>query len=435
MSRPPTPWPDITAFDRAVQSSAFPPKSRLGAAVVDRSAGLTRRMEGANAAAYVLKAPEGELVLRCFKDRPAPALQRRYEALTRWAAAQGRDEDRRRPPVLADAMWLPEAVNIEGRWWPAVVMEHVAGRSLRAHLESRLDRPEELNRLAEGWLGVLDHLDRNDLAHGDLQHDNIRVTDGGGLRLIDLDAVWLTELSKDPPQEFGHPHFQHPERLQAHHWNRNIDRFSALVIHLSILAVAADPGLWDEFHNEDNLLFTAEDFARPMACPLWFRLAASRSLHVRKLTALLDRACRASLDEVPALEALTDVGLPTAEPEPVGDRWPMKRLPDPMPDRRPEPEPEPDLRRKPERRPEPVGSPDRKPDRRPEPVGSPDRKRASRPGSRPSEPVPHLPPRPVRSPRSPVPERARRPRSLLLTGVALVTLLAVVLVMVLGVMS
>ncbi|MGV9245338.1 protein kinase domain-containing protein [Streptomyces sp. NPDC003710] len=396
MNQATTSWPDITAFDKAVRSSAFHPHSRLGAAEVDRSAGLMRRMEGANAAAYVLKVPNGELVLRCFKDKPTLALQRRYQALAQWSARTARD-DESCTPVLAEAVWLPEAVNIEGRWWPAVVMEHVAGQSLRAHLESCRDQPEELNRLAERWLGVLDYLDRHDMAHGDLQHDNIRIGDGGRLRLIDLDAVWMAEISQDVPQEFGHPHFQHPERLQAHHWDRNIDRFSALVIHLSILAVGADPGLWDEFHNEDNLLFTAEDFAQPMARPLWFRLAASRSVHVRRLTALLDRACRASLGEVPSIRELADVGLSQEQPS-VPDRT-TQRFPVPEPDR-------------------PTGGLpvlERDPQHLPQPTG-------------------FLPQPPAPPPLFRPPARARRSRFALTVGVAAVMLLAAVLVLVLGVM-
>ncbi|MFF3936905.1 hypothetical protein [Streptomyces phaeofaciens] len=311
-------WPDGAAFDKAVQLSAFPPHGRLDAAVVERNGGLMRRMEGANAVAYVLRTPEGALVLRCFKDTPTPALRRRYEELEKRAARAG-GADAGHPWVLADARWLDEAVRVDGRWWPAVVMEHVAGESLRAHLEAHAGRREELTLLAGRWREVLARLDGHGLAHGDLQHDNVRIADGGRIRLIDLDAVWTAEFAGEPPRECGHPHFQHPERfrhperLPAGGWDREIDRFSALVIQVSILALAVDPGLWDDFHNEDNLLFTAADFARPMDGPLWFRLAASRSVEVRRLTALLDAACRGSLGEVPSFRVL-DVPEPPLPP-------------------------------------------------------------------------------------------------------------------------
>jgi hypothetical protein len=302
LAKVPTTWPDTAAFDKAVQLGAFPSHGRLKEAVVEKRGGLMRRMEGANAVAYVLDSPRGAAVLRCFKKKPTPALHRRYEALEKWAARA----DAARSPVLADAVWVDEAVHIDGRWWPAVVMEHVAGESLRAHLASRLGHTEELNLLAGRWRSVLGRLDRDEVAHGDLQHDNIRIANGGRMRLIDLDAVWMAELSAEPPQEFGHPHFQHPERLRAGRWDRAVDHFSGLVIHLSILALAVDPGLWDDFHNEDNLLFTATDFEHPMASPLWFRLAASRSVPVRRLTALLDGACRGSMSQVPPPRALDD---------------------------------------------------------------------------------------------------------------------------------
>ncbi|MCX5167037.1 hypothetical protein OG616_03295 [Streptomyces antibioticus] len=313
MTGSPPPWPDVAAFDTAVQRAAFPRHGRLAGAVVERRGGLMRRMEGANAVAYVLRASDGALVLRCFKERPTPALRLRYEALEKWAARA--DADAEGSWVPADAEWVEEAVRIDDHWWPAVVMEHVAGDSLRAHLEARAGRREELTLLADRWRGVLAWLDGLGMAHGDLQHDNVRIEEGGRIRLIDLDAVWTSELSAEAPREYGHPHFQHPERLRDGHGDRTADRFSALVIQASILALAVDPGLWDDFHNEDNLLFTAEDFALPMATPLWFRLAASRSVEVRRLTALLDGACRGPLSEVPPFREL-DAPEPTAASAP-----------------------------------------------------------------------------------------------------------------------
>ena len=53
--------------------------------------------------------------------------------------------------------------------------------------------------------------------------------------------------------EVGHQHYQHPKR-EAQHFDEKLDRFSSLVIYLSLLALAEQPGLWQEYHDE-NLLF------------------------------------------------------------------------------------------------------------------------------------------------------------------------------------
>ena len=409
MARTDMRWPNSSQFDTAVQLAAFHPGRELaGASVSSAPNGFLHRFEGANATAYLLRTRSADTILRCFKQRPSAEVEGRYRELAQRVAKAGH-------PVLAHARWLEQAVRIDGTWWPAVVMEHVGGKSLRAFVRARLDDPAALGALADEWLRIVRLLAADGLEHGDLQHDNIRVRADGRVRLIDLDAVWTPALAKFTPNESGHPNFQHPERLRTGSWGPGTDRFSALVVLLSLRALAADPELWDEYHDDDNLLFTAADFGRVMQDELWFRLASSRDLEVRRLTALLARACTGALADVPGTGELAGPrpGQPVRPPG-----WPEPR-PAAPPGPRSTPSPAPDAGPAPVA--EPVQAPVPAPPTAPVPAGAPTAVRTPQD----DDPAAHRPP-------TPHPARRSRVRSASLAAVAVLVLVAVVVAGVMG---
>ncbi|WP_051950965.1 protein kinase domain-containing protein [Actinacidiphila yeochonensis] len=337
MGRTDTRWPNSSQFDTAVQQAAFHPRGGLARATVSRTPnGLPRRFEGANAMAYLLVTPAGNSILRVFKQRPSSDVEGRYRALTRQANAGH--------PVFADARWLEKAVRIDGAWWPAVVMEYVEGQSLRAFVRAHLEDPRALEALADEWLRVVRLLAADGVEHCDLQHDNIKVGPDGRVRLVDLDAVWSRSLAAFTPNESGHPNYQHPERIRTSAWGPGTDPFSALVVLLSLRALAADPELWDDYHDDDNLIFTAAHFEQVMRDGLWFRLVSSRSLEVRRLTAQLARACGGRLSDVPGIAELAapQVGQQVRPADwPVSGQSPAEPAPREAPPAPPAPPPTP----------------------------------------------------------------------------------------------
>jgi hypothetical protein len=88
-----------------------------------------------------------------------------------------------------------------------------------------------------------------------------------------------------PPNEYGHPNYQHINRSDTD-WGPNVDTFSALVIALSLLALASDPSL-ARFMTGENLLFTKPDFEAPGSAEIWRLLAASPDAEVADLAARL----------------------------------------------------------------------------------------------------------------------------------------------------
>ncbi|HSV67124.1 MAG TPA: hypothetical protein VLJ59_14590 [Mycobacteriales bacterium] len=260
---------------------------RLPASVEGQTAIVFFASTGAGAGA-------GPVVLRFFK-RPQPSRAQRYHALETYLRAQPVE-------VFAKFAWSDEGVRVRDTWWPMVRMEHVPGVSLGEFAATNLGQPAELGGLADRWREAARLLTAVGVAHADLQRDNVRVA-GTELRLIDLDAAWVPGAARLHPGENGHRHFQHPERIRTGHWDRHVDAFSALVIYLSLKALAADAGLWAH-HNEENLILSDHDFVNAGATPIWTRLAASPDLEVRNLSTLLERFCRQSVKVSTDLDTL-----------------------------------------------------------------------------------------------------------------------------------
>jgi hypothetical protein len=146
-----------------------------------------------------------------------------------------------------------------------------------------------LATLAVNWRELVALLQDAEFAHGDLQHGNVLVDQEGTLRLVDFDGVWIPQLAgQAPPTEYGHPNYQHPGQ---HVWGRWLDTFSALVIYLSLVALAKDPGLWLALYNSKNLLFSRPDFSPPFETQTWKQLAALRDPQVDELARRLRECC------------------------------------------------------------------------------------------------------------------------------------------------
>ena len=84
--------------------------------------------------------------------------------------------------------------------------------------------------------------------------------------------------------ELGHRAYQHPERSEQD-YGQEIDRFSALVIYLSLAALEMDVTLWERFHTGDNLIFVREDFHQVGRSAIWQQLRRIGSRGIDHLAA------------------------------------------------------------------------------------------------------------------------------------------------------
>ncbi len=259
-------WPDLTDYHEALQQPrrSFADPALQGAAIEQDRFGMPKPATGANAVVYKATHRKDVWAVRCFL-RPVSDHAERYAAISAHLA-------KTKLPHATRFHWLKDGIRVKGGAFPIVKMEWVEGVLLDRHVEACLGRPKELADLRGRWRTLVEDLERAKIAHGDLQHGNVLV-DGKKLLVIDYDGMWVPALAGRKATETGHRAYQHPRRTEAHYaaW---LDRFSALVVYVSLAALEKEPKLWDEYYTGDNLLFVREDFLEPARSPIWGHLAS-----------------------------------------------------------------------------------------------------------------------------------------------------------------
>jgi serine/threonine protein kinase len=167
-------------------------------------------------------------------------------------------------PYFSEFTYVENGLIVTGEFLDTLRMKWVEGLKLTEYISYHLHDNYILEKLAANFLTMIDDLHKNSISHGDLQHNNILVTQEGEIKLIDYDSICVPALEGERDVCRGRFGFQHPSRITAGiKASVKVDYFSELVIYLSILAVAENPTLWDKYKvavAEDRLLFKAEDF-------------------------------------------------------------------------------------------------------------------------------------------------------------------------------
>src|SRR3954462_4050700 len=289
-------WPDLTEYHEALQ---YPERS-LGDAELQKARieqdrfGMPKPATGGNAVVY--KATEGQNVwaVRCFL-RPISDHAERYAAISKHLG-------KNRSAHSTKFFYLGDGLRIKGGTFPIVKMAWVQGPNLDRYVEGLLDQPKELAKLREKFRTLVKEIEKSKFAHGDLQHGNILVS-GNELLLIDYDGMWVPALIGRQATEIGHRAYQHPKRSVSD-YGPYLDRFSALVIYLSLRALEVNRKLWDQYYTGDNLIFVREDFNEPGRTPIWGELAALGDREVSYLAGILASLLSKPVKDLPRLEAV-----------------------------------------------------------------------------------------------------------------------------------
>lgn len=282
-------WPDASAYAMAArETETFFTDPVLREATLQRSPlGLPLPATGRNAAVFKAQVAEGgDAAVRVFTRPPSEGPERYTAIESHVGLLEGN--------VFPDVHWNHEAVAVEGTLWPMVRMDWVEGETLDAWVRAHLREPDRLRDFAKRWDRLFVYLDHSHVAHGDLQHGNVLVDAEDRIRLVDLDGLWIPELESIPAPEYGHAHFQHPKRVEERVWGPRMDGFAALVIGISLVALAQKPELWDSYNDGgNNLIFLGDDF-EDLGRPIWADLAAIDDRVLRGRVEKLRRACEIS---------------------------------------------------------------------------------------------------------------------------------------------
>ena len=292
------PWPSVSDFTDAVQNPAvcFEDPELAGGKVEPHPIRGTPLVYSGNFASVYPVAVSGgrKFAVRCF-TREITDQRERYGHL---------DEYLRQtlPPTLVEFEFHERGIRVRGDWYPIVKMDWVNGEPLNKYARENLSRQGEIVRVARRWRGAVGDLLSREIAHNDLQHGNVMVQGDSSIRLVDYDGIFLPQYQGQSSPEIGHQNFQHPQRT-GQDYATYVDNFPSLVIYLSLLALADDPGLW-RFNNDDNLILTKADYVEPSNSECFRALKNSQDVTVRNLASYLERLCSLPVEEVPDLESV-----------------------------------------------------------------------------------------------------------------------------------
>jgi hypothetical protein len=293
-----TPWPAQADYIEALQDPAsafFDPALQNGTVELDDVLGLPKPRSGQMASVYKVFDGRKTWAVRCFNFASAERADR-YRAISDFLA---RSSNR----YTVDFAYLPDGIVVASQPYPIVKMEWVEGDLFHAYIAKHLNSPRVLQRLAWSWVEMVRDLHALGMAHGDLQHGNVLVTDAGELKLVDYDGVFVPALAGFGSLEDGHPNYQHPCR-QSRNFGPQLDNFSAWSVYLSIVAVARDRTAWQALgFGDECLALRRADYVRPSTSATFARLAASSDAEVRKISTFVRSLLAHEPDGLPALES------------------------------------------------------------------------------------------------------------------------------------
>jgi hypothetical protein len=161
--------------------------------------------------------------------------------------------------IYVDVNPLPEE-----NYFPGLIMEWAEGKTLGSKIQELISTKNKSNlkKIAKSFKDLSIFLLDNNIGHGDLKHDNIIVNEDNNMKLIDYDGIYVPAFNNQISKELGTDSFQHPQRKSTD-FNADIDHFSILTIYCSLIALSVNPDLYLRFNDQQNLLFTKEDFLKP----------------------------------------------------------------------------------------------------------------------------------------------------------------------------
>lgn len=289
-------WPTPQDYNEAVQNprTCFADEELRNAKIATNAIGLPHAASGTFASVYKATAGTTSWAVRCFLNN-RPEQKARYKHISDFVLFDNLD-------ATVDFFYLDQGIKVKGKWYPCLKMTWVNGSTLDRYVDQTYTDTNKMTLLLKSFHQMVGELEGAGIAHGDLQHGNIIVSDAG-LRLVDYDALFVPALAGFKNLEFGHPNYQHPKR-DDNHFDPTVDNFSRWLIHASIFCIAIDPALYKDLHGGDEcLLFKRKDLLEPDTSPVFARLLNHESEHIRQTATVIRRMLWATPDTIPHLGA------------------------------------------------------------------------------------------------------------------------------------
>jgi len=288
-------YPSLEQYNQAFQlHSRLLADPELKAGIVAASGlGLPLAISGGFALTYTISSGPKKFAVRCF-HRESKALERRYVAISKRITGLN-------SPYFLDFQFQPQGIKVDGVGYPIVKMAWAKGETLGEFLEANRSNASALSKLSDAIFSLAAFLEKEQIAHGDLQTGNLMVSAGGAVvQLIDYDGMYVDEIKDIGSSELGHVNFQHPQRKSTNPFKPTIDRFSLISLTVALKALRLDPTLWNKTKSEvDAILFRANDFVDPGASQTFALLLANSAMAVDIKN--FASVCKSPMDNAPSL--------------------------------------------------------------------------------------------------------------------------------------
>jgi len=311
-------YPQMVEYSEAVQhpAQAFVDPELKQGFIKENNLGLPLVMSGGFALTYTLTTTQRKYAVRCF-HREIPSVEQKYNAISRKLKSLS-------SPYFVDFDFQKSGIKVRQNTFPIVKMDWVEGDPLGVWLDGNFNNARALQKARADFQAIAAFLEREGIAHGDIQNGNVMLS-SGGIRLIDYDGMFVPSLPIGKGSEVGHKHFQHPDRRSSD-FGPKMDRFSFIAIDLSLQAVVEDRTLYKKFREGgETIIFKANDFADPQNSEIFRLLHGHHKLkdYARNLIAV----CEADIGAVPTLaDFIAGKNIPAAKGPIV-----ISSVPKPMP--------------------------------------------------------------------------------------------------------
>lgn len=287
-------YPSLEQYNEALQA----PQIHLldpvlkGGTLRTTGLGLPLALCGGFALTYTVTAGGQRYALRCF-HKESPELERRYQAVSA------------RLNQLSSTYFLPfefisKGIRIQSKEYPIVKMKWASGETLSEFLEREHRNSSTLNRLRGTLAELAAYLEKEHIAHGDIQPGNLMVSQGGGrVQLIDYDGMFVESLRGSRATELGQLNFQHPKR-SAGDFNERLDRFAFVALDVALQALTEDPDIWRRsLSDPDAIVFRRNDYLAPGNSNVFKEVL--KLSKVQGIAKSLAQIAAGSIDQIPSL--------------------------------------------------------------------------------------------------------------------------------------
>ena len=301
-------WPTGADFLKSLQNPSLAFRDDgLKEAVMETNRHGMMMMSGRFATVFKANLPGNkEYALRVFTTHPGDKTSR-YEEIAQHIKRNCLGTTAN-DSVFVDFNYFDRGIRnlMDGKWYPLVQMEWVRGKTMFAWLKDHCasNNKSKLNKATEDWIHLIKQLKGHDVAHGDLQHNNIMFNSADELKLVDYDGMCVPRLAGLDTLEYGVEPYQHPDRNSKTKLTTSLDDFSSIFIYVGLYALAQNPSLWKSFvldTDYEKLLFRKEDLESPNNSELFAELERTAP-DAYELSKRLSDLYNGPIEKVPVLD-------------------------------------------------------------------------------------------------------------------------------------